>query len=208
MKQPLAGIRVLELAMFHAGPGGSAILADLGAEVIKIEQPGVGDPIRTLKRVSYVLLELQGGGSVWNEAANRNKKSVTIDLSEAKGREALYRLVNKSDVFLTSLRAPAIEKMKLGYPVLAKINPKLIYARISAFGQKGPDRNLGGFDYQGQGRSGMMYSVGEPQMTPLVSQFGIVDQTTSIMLSHAVITAFYELSCQHMHLRRRASHIP
>ena len=192
MKQPLAGIRVLELAMFHAGPGGSAILADLGAEVIKIEQPGEGDPIRTLKRVSYVLLELQGGGSVWNEAANRNKKSVTIDLNEAKGREALYRLVSKSDVFLTSLRAPAIERMKLSYSVLAKINPKLIYARISAFGQKGPDRNLGGFDYQGQGRSGMMYSVGEPQMTPLVSQFGIVDQTTSIMLSHAVITALFE----------------
>ncbi len=192
MKQPLAGIRVLELAMFHAGPGGSAILADLGAEVIKIEQPGVGDPIRTLKRVSYVLLELQGGGSVWNEAANRNKKSVTIDLNEAKGREALYRLVNKSDVFLTSLRAPAIERMKLSYPVLAKINPKLIYARISGFGQKGPDRNLGGFDYQGQGRSGMMYSVGEPQMTPLISQFGIVDQTTSIMLSHAIITALFE----------------
>jgi len=192
MRQPLAGIRVLELAMYHAGPGGSAILGDLGAEVIKIEQPGEGDPIRTLKRVSYVVLELKGGGSIWHEAANRSKKSVTIDLNEAKGREALYRLVSKSDVFLTSLRAPAIERMKLGYPVLAKINPKLIYARISSFGQKGPDRNLGGFDYQGQGRSGMMYSVGEPQMTPLISQFGIVDQTTSIMLSHAIITALFE----------------
>jgi len=189
MKQPLAGVRVLELAMFHAGPGGSAILADLGAEVIKIEQPGVGDPIRRLKRIGNVPFELQGGGSIWNEVANRSKKSVTINLKEVKGREAVYRLVSKSDVFVTSLRSPALEKMEISYPVLAKINPKLIYAQVSGFGQKGPDRNAGAFDYQGQGRSGMMYSVGEPQMTPLVSQFGIVDQTTSIMVSHAIITA-------------------
>jgi len=190
--QPLEGIRVLELGMFHAGPGGSAILGDLGAEVIKMESPGTGDPVRSLKRVSYVLLELKGGGSIWHEAANRNKKSITIDLNTAKGREVVYRLVSKSDVFVTSLRAPAVEKMGMNYPELAKINPRLIYARVSSFGQKGPDRDIGGFDYQGQGRSGMMYSVGEPQMTPLVSQFGIVDQTTSIMLSHSVITALFQ----------------
>jgi len=192
MRQPLAGIRVLELGMFHAGPGGSAILGDLGAEVIKIEQPDGGDPVRNLKQVSHVMLEIPGGGSIWYEAANRSKKSVTIDLRQAKGREALYRLVEKSDVFITSLRGPAIERMNLSYPVLAKINPKLIYAHISSFGKKGPDRNLGGFDYQGQGRSGLMYSVGEPEMTPLVSQFGIVDQSTSIMLSHAILTALFE----------------
>ncbi len=189
MKQPLEGIRVLELGMFHAGPGGAAILGDLGAEVIKIEQPGEGDPIRKLKRVGSVVFELQGGDSIWNEAANRSKKSVTINLNKAKGREAIYRLVSKADVFIATLRRPALEKMKISYPDLAKINPKLIYAHVSGFGPKGPDRNAGAFDYQGQGRSGMMYSVGEPQMTPLVSQFGIVDQTTSIMVSHAIITA-------------------
>ncbi len=192
MEQPLEGIRVLELGMFHAGPGGSAILGDLGAEVIKMESPGTGDPIRSLKRVSHVLLELKGGGSIWHEAANRSKKSITIDLKAAKGREVVYRLVSKSDVFVTSLRAPAVEKMGMTYPVLSRINPRLIYARVSSFGQKGPDRDIGGFDYQGQGRSGMMYSVGEPQMTPLVSQFGIIDQTTSIMLSHSVITALFQ----------------
>ena len=192
MSQPLAGIRVLELGMFHAGPGGAAILGDLGAEVIKIEQPEGGDPVRYLKRVSYVMLELKGGGSIWNEAANRSKKSVTIDLRQEEGVEALYRLISKSDVFISSLRGPALEKMNLTYPALAKINPRLIYSHVSSFGERGPDRHIGGFDYQGQGRSGMMYAVGEPQMTPLVSQFGIIDQTTSIMLSHAIITALFE----------------
>lgn len=100
MNQPLTGIRVLELAMYQAGPGASAILGDLGAEVIKIEQPGAGDPVRSLKRVSGIFFQLPGGLSVWNEAVNRNKKSITIDLSQEKGREIAYRLVKKSDVFL------------------------------------------------------------------------------------------------------------
>ncbi len=189
MKQPLEGIRVLELGMFHAGPGGSAILGDLGAEVIKIEQPGIGDPMRHAKMIGSVPLSIQGGGSIWHEAANRNKKSVTIDLSKESGREVAYRLVRESDVFITSLRRPAVEKLEMGYEVLSKINPKLIYAWVSGYGPKGPDRDLGAFDYQGQGRSGMMFCVGEPDMPPLVSQFGIIDQATSIMASHEIITA-------------------
>ncbi len=189
MKQPLEGIRVLELAMFHAGPGASAILGDLGAEVIKIEEPRVGDPIRNIKQVGHVVLEIQGGGSIWHEAANRNKKSVTINLYEEKGREVAYRLVSKSDVFVTSWRRPALEQMRMSYSCLSRLNPKLIYAHVSGFGPKGPDRDLGAFDFQGQGRSGMMFSVGEPDMPPLVSQFGIIDQTTAIMASQAIITA-------------------
>lgn len=189
MRQPLEGIRVLELGMFHAGPAATAILGDLGAEVIKIEQPAVGNPSRGLGMVGHVHLGLEKGGSIWNEAANRNKKSVTIDLNNEEGKEIAYRLVEKSDVFLASLRRPAVEKLKMDYPILSKINPKLIYAWVSGFGPNGPDRDLGAFDYQGQARSGMMFSMGEPQMTPLVSQFGLIDQTTSIMASHGIITA-------------------
>jgi len=189
MRQPLEGIRVLELGMFHAGPGGTAILGDLGAEVLKIEQPGVGDPTRKLNLVGNVRLQLEGGISVWNEAANRNKKSVTVDLSKRSGREVAYRLVSRSDVFLTSLRRPAVKKLQMGYPTLSEINPKLIYAWVSGFGPCGPDRDVGAFDYQGQGRSGMMFCMGEPQMPPLVCQFGIIDQATSIMASHEIITA-------------------
>lgn len=188
MRQPLEGIRIVELGMFHAGPGGSAILGDLGAEVIKIEQPGMGDPMRHMKVVGDVRLEIQGGGSIWHEAANRNKKSITIDLNKQKGKEVAHRLVGKSDVFLTSLRRPAVQKLNMDYATLSKINPKLIYACVSGYGPNGPDRDAGAFDYQGQGRSGMMFCVGEPDMPPLVSQFGIVDQATSIMASHEIIT--------------------
>jgi len=141
--------------------------SDLGAEVIKIEQPGSGDPIRKLDFVGHVHLQLEGGGSVWHEGANRSKKSVTIDLTKEKGREIVYGLVKKSDVFLVSVRRQAVNKLKMDYSTLSKINPKLIYAWVSGFGPKGPDRDVGAFDYQGQGRSGMMFCVGEPDMTRL-----------------------------------------
>ncbi|HEX7364697.1 MAG TPA: CoA transferase [Dehalococcoidia bacterium] len=189
MNQPLEGIRVLELGMFHAGPAGAAILGDLGAEVIKIEQPGLGDPIRRLAFVGHVHLQLEDGGSIWHEGANRSKKSVTIDLTREKGREIVYRLAAKSDVFLTSIRRSAVDKLEMNYEAISKVNPKIIYAWVSGYGPKGPDRDVGAFDYQGQGRSGMMYHMGEPDMTPLVSQFGIIDQATSIMASHEIITA-------------------
>jgi crotonobetainyl-CoA:carnitine CoA-transferase CaiB-like acyl-CoA transferase len=139
--------------------------------------------------VGQVHLQLEGGRSVWHEGANRSKKSVTIDLNKERGREIAYRLVSRSDVFLTSVRRPAVEKLKMDYATLSRINPRIIYAWVSGYGPNGPDRNVGAFDYQGQGRSGMMFCVGEPDMTPLVSQFGIIDQATSIMASHEVITA-------------------
>src|SRR5512139_3049505 len=100
MARPLEGVRVLECGVYHAGPGGPAILADLGAEVIKIEQPGVGDPIRQAKTIGSIDLELPGGRSLFFEGANRNKKSVTLELKTAEGQEVFRRLVSRSDVFL------------------------------------------------------------------------------------------------------------
>ena len=188
---PLQGIRVIDCGIYHAGPGALAILGDLGAEVIKIEQPGIGDPIRRQKMIGSIPFELPGGRNLFCEGANRNKKSVTLNLHSEKGQEILYRLVEHSDVFLTNMRNPAIEKMKIAYPALHSVNPKLIYAKVSAFGPKGPDRDKGGFDYQGQARSGFMYAIGEEDMPPLVSQFGIIDQATAIMASHQLITALY-----------------
>ena len=191
MKQPLEGILAIDCGIYHAGPGGLAILGDLGAEVIKIERPGAGDPIRMAKQVGSVPLELPGGRSIFFEGANRNKKSVTLDLSTKKGKEILYHLVSKSDVFMTNMRRQAIKNLKMTYPDLNKINPRLVYASVSAFGSKGPDRDRGGFDYQGQARSGFMYSMGEEGMPPLVCQFGIIDQITAIMTSHQILTALY-----------------
>ena len=188
-KQAFSGVKVIEYANFIAGPYCARLLADFGAEVIKIEQPESGDPIRRLAYVGRVHLQLEDGSSIWHEAANRSKKSITVDLTKEKGREIVYRLAAKSDVFLTSLRRSAVEKLQMGYDTLSRINPKIIYAWVSGYGPNGPDRDVGAFDYQGQGRSGMMYCMGEPSETPLVSQFGIVDQATSIMASHEVITA-------------------
>jgi crotonobetainyl-CoA:carnitine CoA-transferase CaiB-like acyl-CoA transferase len=191
IKKPLEGIRVLDCGIYHAGPGGPAILGDLGAEVIKIEEPRRGDPIRSQRQIGRISFEIAGGRSIFCEGANRNKKSVTVDLKTREGREIVYRLVAQSDVFLTNMRRHALENMKITYPVLRKINERLIYAVVSAFGPKGPDRDRGGFDYQGQARSGYMYSMGEAGMPPLVSQFGIIDQATAIMASHQIITALY-----------------
>ena len=191
MEQPLEGVRVIDCGIYHAGPGGPAILGDLGAEVIKIERPETGDPIRTIKRIGTVPLELPGGRSIFFEGANRNKKSITLDLSTSKGQEIIHRLTSRSDVFMTNMRRPAVERLNITYPVMKKINPSLIYAYVSAFGPKGPDRDRGGFDYQGQARSGFMYSLGEDGMPPLVSQFGIIDQITAIMTSHQILTALY-----------------
>ncbi|MDY6911474.1 MAG: CoA transferase [Chloroflexota bacterium] len=191
MVQPLEGIRVLEMAAFHAGPAGTAILGDLGAEVIKIEQPGVGDPIRGSYRIGQISLEISDGMSLWNEGSNRSKKSITLDLTTARGREIAYRLASKSDVFLTNLRRQAVEKVKMEYSMLTHYNPQIIYAWVSAYGPKGPDSERGGFDFQGQGRSGMMFSIGEEGSHPLLSQFGIVDQATAIMASHEILAALF-----------------
>jgi crotonobetainyl-CoA:carnitine CoA-transferase CaiB-like acyl-CoA transferase len=191
MKRPLEGVRVLDCGIYHAGPGGPAILGDLGAEVIKIEEPGVGDPIRAGKRIGSVPLEIPGGRSFFNEGANRNKKSVTLNLQSTKGQEILYRLVDGADVFLTSMRREAIERLNITYPTIRKINSHIIYACVSAFGPKGPDSHRGGFDYQGQARSGFMWSMGEEGGPPTVNQFAIIDQATAIMISHQIITALY-----------------
>ena len=191
MNQPLEGVRVIDCGIYHAGPGGPAILGDLGAEVIKVERPKTGDPIRTNKRIGTVNLELPGDRSIFFEGANRNKKSITLDLSTPEGQGIIHRLTSRSDVFLTNMRRPAVESLNITYPILKEINPNLIYASVSAFGPKGPDRDRGGFDYQGQARSGFMYAIGEEGMPPLVSQFGIIDQITAIMTSHEILTALY-----------------
>ncbi|MFC1944722.1 CaiB/BaiF CoA transferase family protein [Chloroflexota bacterium] len=189
MHRPLGGIRVVEWGIFHAGPGSTAILCDMGAEVIKIEQVVTGDPWRQSWRYKDINFALPSGGNIAFEGANRGKKSITIDLEHDQGKEIVYNLVKKSDIFFTNLRRSTILKMNMDYPSLSKINPKLIYASVSSYGTRGPDAGQGGFDYHGQARSGMMYSTGEPDMPPLVSQFGVVDQATAIMSSYQMVIA-------------------
>ncbi len=189
MRRPLDGIRVLEWGIFHAGPGGSAILCDMGAEVIKIEQPVTGDPIRKLSRYKDLDFSFGNDRNIFFEGANRGKKSITIDLSKEEGRQITYRLAKECDVFMTNLRPKTVEAAGMDYTTLALVNPKLIYAGVSCYGSQGPDGNRGGFDYQGQGRSGFMYSLGEPSERPGLAQFAVADQTTAILGSYQVVIA-------------------
>lgn len=188
MAKPLDGIRILEWGIFHAGPGANAILADLGADVVKIEQPGMGDPIRMITHFGTADVTL-GGRSLFYEGANRHKKNITINMKTDKGREIVHRLVAISDVFMTNIRRKSVEAMGMTYPLLRQINPRLVYAAVSGYGPRGPESQQGAFDFHGQARSGMMYCMGEPDMPPLVLHFGVVDQATAIMVSHAILTA-------------------
>ena len=190
MHKPFEGIRILEWGIFHAGPGGTAILCDLGAEVIKIEQPGIGDPERLIQ-YKDIGLKLPDDSSLFYAGSNRGKKSITLNLEHPQGRQVAYNLVKKSDVFFTNLRLSTVKKMLMDYQTLSKINPRLIYASVTGFGSRGPDADRGGFDYQGQGRSGMMYTFGGPGMPPLLGQFGIVDQATAIMASYQIVIALF-----------------
>lgn len=184
INKPLEGIRVIEWGTYYAAPGASAIMGDMGAEVIKIEQPIIGDPFRNHESSS---LEIADHEEVIFLAANRGKKSITIDLARTEGREIAHRLVKKSDVFLTNLRRSTVTKMNMDYTSLSKVNPRLVYASVTAYGTKGPDSNKGGFDPNGQGRSGLMYPRRDCE--PNLVKPGIVDHSTAIMASYQVIVA-------------------
>lgn len=189
MADILAGIRVLDWGAFYAGPAASAILGDLGAEVIKLEEPGRGDPTRPAPHYGKASFATPDGTNLFFEAANRNKLSVTVDLNKEAGREVVYRLVANCDVFSTNIRRMGRETKQMTYQVLSRYNPRLIYAVVSGFGPKGPDSDVGAFDIQGQARSGLMLAMGEPDMPPQVVQFGVIDQATAIMASYSIVLA-------------------
>jgi crotonobetainyl-CoA:carnitine CoA-transferase CaiB-like acyl-CoA transferase len=185
---PLDGIRVLECAVFHAGPGGSAILGDLGAEVIKIETPA-GDPERHWTNAGEIDFSLPNGDSAMFEGSNRNKRGICLDMKKEKGRAIFDRLARKADVFVTNLRKSTKVKLGLDYPTLARLNPKIIHASVSGYGLEGSMSDLGAFDPLGQARSGMMFVTGSPE--PKMLHLGLLDQATAITLSHAILTALF-----------------
>jgi crotonobetainyl-CoA:carnitine CoA-transferase CaiB-like acyl-CoA transferase len=189
--KPLEGIRILEWGIFHAGPGGPAILADMGAEVIKIEQPGTGDPCRQSERYKGIDFRFGKDRNIFYEGANRGKKSITIDLARDEGKDIAYELVKKSDVFFANIRPQTLKRMKMDYATLSRFKPDLIYASVTTYGPRGPEGSRGGFDSQGQGKSGLMYNMGEPGMPPCLAQFGLIDQTTAIMASYQIMIALW-----------------
>jgi crotonobetainyl-CoA:carnitine CoA-transferase CaiB-like acyl-CoA transferase len=182
----LADVRVIEVTQWVAAPAASALLADWGAEVIHIEHPLRGDAMRGLSNVG-------GMGMDWLfELDNRNKKSVTLDISKEKGQAVLHRLLEKADVFLTSLRPSELERYNLEYPVLSKRNPRLIYASLTGYGRKGPEREKRGYDVTPfWAQSGFMASLREPDRPPIFPRGGMGDHTTSIAMACGITTALF-----------------
>jgi len=185
---PLSGIRVIEYGVFHAGPGASAILGDLGAEVIKIET-GRGDPERFWNVLGGVDITVPGGESIMFEISNRNKKGLHLDIHKEKGREIFERLITTADVFLTNLRLSTTAALGLDYESVRRINPSIIHAGISGYGEKGPAADLGAFDPMGQARSGMMYLYDEDN--PALIHMAVLDQAAAITASHAILAALF-----------------
>jgi formyl-CoA transferase len=165
MTGPLDGIRVVELGQLLAGPFCGQLLADFGAEVIKIEPPGAGDPLREWGR------ERAGGKALWFPIVGRNKKSVTIDLRQAEGQALARGLIAQSDIVVENFRPGTMEKWGLGYEALAADNPRLIMVRVSGFGQTGPYASRAGFGAIGEAMGGLRYVVGNPDLPP--SRVGI-----------------------------------
>jgi glutaryl-CoA transferase len=194
MSGPLSHIRVLDLSRVLAGPWAGQTLADLGAEVIKVERPGTGDDTRGWG--PPFLTDREGiptSDAAYFLSANRGKKSVTIDFTRPEGRDLVYRLAAESDILLENFKVGGLAKYGLDYASLSAVNPRLIYCSITGFGQTGPDRQRAGYDFLIQGMGGLMSVTGEPEGTPgggpLKVGVAIVDIFTGMYASTAVLAA-------------------
>ena len=183
MPGPLDGIKVLELSRTLAGPFCSMQLADMGAEVIKVEQPGIGDETR-----SYIPPEVKGE-SCYFMSLNRNKRSITLNLKTEEGQRIVKQLVKDADVLIENFRTGTMEKFGLGYDVLKQINPRLVYCAVSGFGRTGPMKNEPAYDLLMQGFGGLMSVTGEDGRAPVKVGFSIVDLATGLYASLGVVLA-------------------
>ncbi|MBI5862506.1 MAG: CoA transferase [Rhodocyclales bacterium] len=174
---PLAGVKVIELGTLIAGPFCSRILAEFGAEVIKIEAPGEGDPLRKWRKL-YPTAE--GETSLWWFVQARNKKSVTINLKHPKGVEIVKQLVREADIVVENFRPGVLEKLGLGWDVLAELNPGLVMVRLSGFGQTGPMANQPGFGAIGESMGGLRYITGYPDRAPVKTGVSIGDSIAAL----------------------------
>ncbi|MBI4288476.1 MAG: CoA transferase [Chloroflexi bacterium] len=187
MNMILEGIRVIDWTGHQFGPISTSMLGDLGADVIKIEQRGIGDPSRGMDRFAGVRTMLPNGHTLVYESCNRNKKGITVDLKKEEGRQIVYRLVEKSDVFVQNFRPGAAARMHVDYATLSKINPKLVYASGSGFGARGPDACRTSLDPMGQARSGFMHAAADPGGDPMYVPGAIADQMGAVMLSYGIL---------------------
>ena len=193
MPGPLEGLKVLEVANWVAGPSACAIMADMGAEVVKIEHPETGDPVRSVTVSSRGVVQHSSGINLLFELLNRGKQSVAVNLEYPQGQEIVQRLAAQSDIVVTNLTPNRQERYHLRYEDLSAQNPRIIYLVLTGYGTEGPDRDRSGFDYAAfWARSGIMGSLGETGSPPILQRPGMGDQTTSLALTAAIGMALYE----------------
>jgi crotonobetainyl-CoA:carnitine CoA-transferase CaiB-like acyl-CoA transferase len=186
MGLPLSKIRILDLSLIMAGPYCSLILGDLGAEVIKIERPGLGEGARGVPPHFFE------GESAYFIAMNRNKKSMTLDLKTPKGKGIFYELAKRSDVVLDNFRPGVVKKLGVDYDTLKEINPRIICCSISGYGQTGPLKDRPAFDLIIQARGGVMSYTGEPGRMPVRMGAPMGDLTGGLFAASALLAALYQ----------------
>ena len=186
MPLPLSGITILSLEQFGAGPFGTVHLADLGARVIKIEDPSSGGDVGR-----YVPPYSQGEDSLFFEAFNRNKESISLDLSTNEGRETFEKLVAQSDAVYSNLRGDVPAKLRITYDDLKHINPAIVCCSLSGFGMSGPRTNEPGYDYMLQGLAGWMSLTGEPDGPPTKSGLSLVDFSGGFVAALALVSGIH-----------------
>ncbi len=177
MTLPLSGLRVIELGQLIAGPFASKMLGEFGADVIKVEPPETGDPLRAWRM-------LHEGTSVWWAAHARNKRSITLNLREPEGQDVIRQLAKDADILIENFRPGALEKWGIGFKDLHAINPKLIMLRVSGYGQTGPYKDRPGFGVIGEAMGGLRYLTGEPGRPPVRTGVSIGDTLSGL---HGVI---------------------
>ena len=202
MTRPLAGIRVLELARILAGPWAGQVLADLGADVVKVERPGTGDDTRSW---GPPFVEREEGGPLaagYFYSTNRGKRSIAVEIDTPEGQALVRRLAGHADVVIENFKVGGLKKYGLDYASLAAENPRLIYCSVTGFGQDGPYATRPGYDFMVQGMSGIMSLTGEPEGEPLKTAVAYADVFTGLYASNAILAAL-----QGRHASGRGCHI-
>ncbi len=188
---PLSGIRIVDWSIRATGPSATALLADMGADVIKVETLNGGDPDRGAAKDATAKLTLPNGLPYNFLTNNRNKRSIALDLTKEEGRQVMYSLVAKADIFVQNFRYGVAKKLKMDYETLQKHNPSLVYASCTGYGRKGKQAVQSAMDATIHGASGLMLGIGEPDMPPIAIPGAINDQVSAIMLLNGIMIALF-----------------
>ncbi len=182
---PMAGVRVLDVSQVMAGPYACMLLADMGADVIKVEPPDGGDQTR-----GSMGFKMKGNDSMGFLNMNRNKRSITLNLKSKAGREILFRMVKEADILVENYRPGVMKRLGIDYETLSAINPALVYASISGFGQTGPWATRPGFDLMAQAMSGVMSVTGYPGGAPVKAGVPVADIGCALFATYAMLAAY------------------